>query len=243
MYESYLKMTPTELHLHLLKRKLHPFRIQQIEDDVAIRKEAKRTERITRTVYRQAWLDLMQPLRYELNNARVGLRYCVRGKVLGVTERREAFEAYIKVMETLLKKLEMPSTQLAQTPRQYAQDLNDRKKGSPITNEGQHWTDWVPAHIKHAIIAAFASLPYKPRTKRKIPFQPMVTPAQHARRKAMLLKRTTTEHMNADRAFTMHPTEENALLLDRLADALVIIENLQHNEFVPTTWRGLMQDE
>jgi hypothetical protein len=239
MYEAYLKMTPTELHKHLRKRNLHPHRMKQIEEDVAIMKEAKRTERITRTVYRQAWRDLMQPLRYELNNARVGLRYCVRGKVLGVVERREAFEAYIKVMETLLRKLEMPSTQLAQTPRQYAQDLNDRKKGSPITNEGQHWTDWVPAHIKHAIITAFAALPYKPRTKRKIPFQPMVTPAQHARRKAMLLKRTTTEHMNAERAHTMNPTEENATKLSLLTDALKIIENLQPNEFVPATWHNL----
>lgn len=239
MYESYLKMTPTELHKHLHKRKLHPMRIAQIEEDVAIRKETKRTERITRTVYKQAWLDLMQPLRYELNNARVGLRYCVRGKVLGVTERREAFEAYIKVMETLLKKLQMPSNQLAQTPRQYAQDLNDRKKGSPITNEGQHWTDWVPTHIKHAIAQAFAALPYAPRTKRKIPFQPMVTPKQHARRKATLLKRTTTEHMNAERAHTMNPTEVNALKLEQLTEAIKIIENLEPNEFVPTTWHGL----
>ncbi len=238
MYESYLKMTPLELHKHLHKRKLHPFRIKQLEDDVAIMKETKRTERITRHVYKQAWLDLMQPLRYELNNARVGAKYRT-GTPVPDTARVEAFEAYIQVMETLLRKLQMPSTQLAQTPRQYAQDLNDRKKGSPITNEGRHWTDWVPQHIKHAIITAFAALPYKPRTKRKVPFQVLVTPAQHARRKAVLLKRTNTERITAERAHTMHPTEDNKLRLEQLIEAIKIIENLEPNEFVPTTWHGL----
>ena len=239
MYESYIKMTPTELHEHLTKRKVHAKRITQIKDEVAFIKEAKRTERITRTVYKQAWLDLMQPLRYELNNARVGRSYCVRGKVLGVVERREAFSAYIAVMERLLRDFAMPSTQMEMTPRQLALLKNESKRGSPITNDGRHWTDWVPPRIKHAIAEAFAALPYKPRAKRKIPFQGMVTPEQHQRLKETLLKRTTTEYMNADRAHTIHPTAESAEKLVQLAEAIKIIENLKQNDFVPTTRHGL----
>jgi hypothetical protein len=237
MYESYVKMKPNDLHDHLQRKlKKHPKIIEEIKDEVAARKEAIRTERITRTVRKQAWLDLLQPLRQELNNSRVGLRYKPEEQP---PERIEAFDAYIKVMEKLLAKLSVPSTTLTLHPSQMAKEHNDTGKGSPIPNKGVHWTDWIPGHIKNVIADAFAALPYKPKAKRKIPFQRVTLPAQHKRAKAKLIKRTQTELANAERLYQLNPTEENGNVIHRIDKALKIIEALEPTEVVPHTWHGV----
>jgi hypothetical protein len=239
MYESYLKMTSNDLHTHLTKKlKLHPERVKQIKDDVAIRKETQRTERITRTMRRQAWLDLLQPLRYELNSARVGAKYCPEGEEPDPL-REEAFAAYIDVMERLLRKFEMPSSVLDNTPTQMAHQRNASGKGSPIPNAGAHWTDWVPAHIKGAIAQAFADLPHKPKAKRKVPFQRKTPEQQHLKHKMRLLGRTMTELANAERDFLIRKDKPRADLVLQLKRAVKIIEELTDNEHVPSTWRGL----
>ena len=238
MYESYVKMKPNDLHDHLTHTlKLHPFRIEQIKKDVATLKETQRTDRITRTVRKQAWQDLLQPLQAELSNAKVGRKYKT-GHGDPNPERLEAFDAYIKVMEKLLAKFSMPSTKLTLHPSQMVKEHNDTGKGSPIPNNGVHWTDWVPSHIKIAIADAFAALPRKPKAKRKIPFQRVTLPAQHKRAKAKLIKRTHTELATAERLYQLNPTEENGQLITRIDKALKVIENLQPNEVVPPTWHG-----
>lgn len=239
MYESYIKMTPNELHTHLTKKlKLHPERVIQIKNDVAIRKETQRTERITRTMRRQAWLDLLQPLRYELNSARVGAKYRT-GTDVPDAAREEAFAAYIDVMERLLRKFELPSSILDNTPTQLAHEKNATGKGSPINNAGAHWTDWVPAHIKSAIAQAFNDMPHKPKAKRKVPFQRKTPQAQHHKHKMRLLGRTRTELANAERIYLIRKDEERENAVAQLKRAVEIIEKLKDNEHVPSTWRGL----
>jgi hypothetical protein len=233
-------MTPSDLHKHLRKRKLHPVRIAQIEDEVARIKEIKRVDRITRTVRKQAWQDLIAPLRTELDNARVGQKYQT-----GIPEadelRHEAFDAYIAVLEKLSERLKWPAKLLECMPTQWAEQLNAEKKGSPITNGGVHWTDWIPPRIKNAISDAFAELPTKPRAKRKLPFQRVIPPDQHAKRKATLLKRTRTDHSNIERKWKLNPTEENADLYINITRALEAIEQAKPNDLLPATWHGMLK--
>jgi hypothetical protein len=40
-----------------------------------------------------------------------------------------------------------------------------------IPNKGEHWSDWIPTHIKAKTTALFDAIPHKPRAKRKIPFE------------------------------------------------------------------------
>lgn len=243
MYESYIKMTSNDLHTHLThKLKLHPERVKQIKDDVAQRKEAQRIQRITRTTRRQAWLDLLQPLRYELNSARVGAKYCPEGEEIDPL-REEAFAAYIDVMERLLRKFELPSSVLDNTPTQMAHQCNASGKGSPIPNAGAHWTDWVPAHIKSAIAQAFADMPHKPKAKRKVPFQRKTPEQQHHTHKMRLLSRTKNELANAERDYLIRKDEPRAKLVAQLKRAEKIIEDLKDNEHIPSTWRGLPEFE
>jgi hypothetical protein len=240
MYESYLKLTPKDLHLHLRKRKLHAVRIAQIEDEVARIKEIKRVDRITRTVYKRAWQDLLTPLRTELDNARVGRRYQTSTPEANAL-RREAFDAYIAVMEEVRSRLAWPAEMHEQMPAQWAEQLNAEKKGSPITNAGAHWTDWVPPRIKNAILEAFADLPTKPRAKRKLPFQRVIPPDQHAKQKKTLLKRTRTDHATIERKWRLNPTEENADLYINITRALEAIEQAKPNDLLPATWHGMLK--
>jgi len=243
MYESYVKMKPNELHNHLThKRKMHPYAISKIKADVSTHKEAKRITRITDTVRRQAWQSLLQPLRLELNNARVGRKYKT-GHGDPNPERVEAFDAYISVMEKLLAKFELPSTKLTLHPSALAKERNATGKGSPIPNNGVHWTDWVPAHLKNAIAEAFAAIPRKAKAKRKVPFPRTVTPEQHAKDKAKLIKRTQNELANAERLYQLNPTEENSTEAYRIETALKKIEALEPTEVVPPTWHGVLSFE
>ena len=153
MYEEYINLTPNELHQRLLKRKLHPVAITQIKAEVAQMKESRRINRITRTHRKAEWANVLDPLRYELNSAKVGRKYDLTDAV-----RLDAFDAYIAVMEKVLAKLLHPSRLLEQTPMQIAKEHNATGKGSPISNDGEHWTDWIPPKIKERIGQAFMEL-------------------------------------------------------------------------------------
>mgnify|MGYP000140184730 CR=1 FL=1 len=237
MYESYIRLKPNDLHMRLLKRNLHPRVMQQIKDEVAKLKEAQRTERIARKKYRALWADFIKPLRYELNNAKVGRKYDLTDEA-----RVEAFDAYIAVMTTLLKRMDMYSTSLEVTPIQLAKERNATGKGSPITNNGAHWSDWIPQRIKTPIADAFAALPHKPKAKRKVPFEYKMTPELFAEHKERLLTATTKELHNAERQLLLNPNDED--LPDKvrhIKKALSAIKYATNNEQLPYTWHGLVK--
>ena len=75
MYETYLKLSANELHNRLTERNLHPAEIERIKAEVSKLKETLRVSKITRTQRKAEWDKVLAPLRYEINNARVGMRY------------------------------------------------------------------------------------------------------------------------------------------------------------------------
>ena len=234
MYESYIDLKPDDLYKRLLKRNLHPKEIRRIQDEVAELKEARRVHRITRTHRQQEWTNVLKPLRYELNSAKVGRAYDLDDEV-----RVEAFDAYIAVMEKVLAKLLFPSKVLDQTPMQMAKEHNATGKGSPITNDGEHWTDWIPPKIKERIGQAFFELPHKAKAKRKVPFERKMLPDQHDKAKKRLLKATHKEIATLERRQMVAPTDEIETKLSRMKEAIKIIEAMTDNEAVPATWHTI----
>ncbi len=231
MYESYLRLSANQLHMKLTKRKLHPAEINKIKDTVAQMKENIRVDKITRANRRTEWTKVLAPLRYELNSAKVGRNY--NGDTC--PQRIEAFDAYIAVMEKVNAMLARPAKLLEKTPIQIATAKN-------LPNNGEHWTDWVPHRIKTPIHDAFMAIPHKPKAKRKIPFLRTVTPNLHAKAKARLLSKTTKEIQTLETRILMQPTEERVDQLKRMKQALKIIENIEDNEFIPASWRGIDLD-
>lgn len=231
MYESYLRLTANQLHMKLTKRKLHPSEINKIKDTVAQMKENIRVDKITRANRRTEWTKVLAPLRYELNSAKVGRNY--NGDKC--PQRIEAFDAYIAVMEKVNAMLARPAKLLEKTPIQIATAKN-------LPNNGEHWTDWIPHRIKQPIHDAFMAIPHKPKAKRKIPFLRTVTPNLHAKAKARLLSKTNKEIQTLETRILMQPTDERIEQMRKMKAALKIIENIEDNEFIPASWRGVALD-
>jgi len=228
MHNSYLTLTPNALHQRLLKERIHPAEMQAIKDEVAALKEAQRVDKITRTQRKTEWDKVLKPLRYELNNAKVGRAYDLDDE-----SRVEAFDAYILVMETLLSKFSQPLASLEATPIQLALE-----KGLP--NNGEHWTDWVPDKIKTKISIIFEALPHKTRAKRKIPFQRLTTPEQNAKAKEKLITRTRKEIETLERKQSITQTDAGQEQLGRMREAMKIILRLTDTEHIPATWSGVL---
>lgn len=231
---QYLNMSNEELKRRLVQRGVKSDIIKETLEFYAEQRNRIRVAKINRAQQVLYWSALMRPLRAEINSVRAGLKYGESDEA-----RSEAFEAYLKVLVKLDGMLAPHYTNKGQTPGQLAKEKNASGKGSPITNNGAHWTDWVPQHIKNAIAQAFDDLPYKPKAKRKVPFKRIVPLEQHAKAKARLLKRTIKERNIIDRNNTLNPTEENADRLKRITRALKIIETLEENEYVPSTWHAV----
>jgi len=202
--------------------------MQRIKDEVTATKEAQRIDKITRTQRKIEWDKVLKPLRYELNNVKVGRAYD-----LDDAERVEAFDAYILVMVTLLSRFAQPLASLDATPIQIALD-----KGLP--NNGEHWTDWIPDKIKTRIALIFEALPHKTRAKRKVPFQRLTTLEQNANARDKLLARTRKEMETLERKQEMNSTEVGQATLGRMRDALKIIAKLTDTEHIPATWSGVL---
>ena len=234
MYETYINLKPDDLYKRLLKRNLHPKEIRRIQDEVAELKEARRVHRITRTHRQQEWANVLKPLRYELNSVRVGRAYDLDDEA-----RVEAFDAYIAVMEKVLAKLAFPSKVLDQTPMQMAKEHNALGKGSPIRNDGEHWTDWVPQKIKDKIATAFFELPHKAKAKRKVPFERKMLPDQHDTAKHRLLKANIKEMDTLERRQMVASTDERQAKINRMKKAIKIIEAMTDNEAIPATWNTI----
>jgi len=228
MHNSYLTLTPNALHQRLLKERIHPAEMQAIKDEVAALKEAQRVDKITRTQRKTEWDKVLKPLRYELNNAKVGRAYDLDDE-----SRVEAFDAYILVMETLLSKFAQPLASLEATPIQLALE-----KGLP--NNGEHWTDWVPDKIKTKISIIFEALPHKTRAKRKIPFQRLTTPEQNAKAREKLITRTRKEIETLERKQSITQTDAGQEQLGRMREAMKIILRLTDTEHIPATWSGVL---
>ena len=229
MYETYVKLSANELHNRLLERKLHPSEIERIKAEVSDLKESLRVSRITRTQRKAEWDKVLAPLRYEINNARVGMRY---GGEQAPQERTTAFSEYIRIMEKLVAMLDAPYKALDHTPIQIARD-----KGLP--NDGEHWTDWIPARVKDKISLLFADVPVVPRGKRKTPFQRTMLPHQHETAKVRLFTKTRKEMETLEKQAGIHPTDARLNRLKQMERALKIIDALDKNEAVPATWTKL----
>ena len=232
MYETYLKLSANDIHNRLTERKLHPAEIERIKAEVADLKESLRVTRITRTQRKAEWDKVLQPLRYEINNARVGMRYGGEKS----PQRIAAFSEYIRIMEKLIAMLDAPSKALDHTPIQIARD-----KGLP--NDGEHWTDWIPARVKDKVSLLFDAVPVVPRGKRKTPFQRTMLPHQHETAKVRLLTKTRKEMESLERKAGIQPTDARTAKLAQMRRAIKIIETLDKNEAVPATWTKLSMRE
>jgi hypothetical protein len=213
--------------------------------------DAKR-QRLFERQHRLLWAKLMRPLMYELDSARTGMRYA-RNTTPDNTQKIEALEGYTLVLEELAMRLTEHRDDKVHTPSQLAKAYNDefkkRAKGHFVPNHGEHWTDWVPRHIKLRVSDLFAFAPRAPRAKPRLPFQRTMPPSMSARAASALRKRILNEMGPLKLLLETYPDPEHPdrdkwqAKLSQMTKALTILDAMKPRDFVPLTWQTLVGAE
>lgn len=234
MTKTYMQMRPNEIHNKLMKRIPQPEARELKKEEIAKAKQAKKIERLSTFQRKRLWGELLTPLKYELSNARVGARW--QGK--NQEERKQAFTAYIKIMERLHNKFD--AMQLMRSDDDTLMTPSEIAREMDIPNKGVHWTDWIPQSKKLEVTTLFEQIPHAPKTKRKVPFQRTQRP--NTQLKDRLLKRTLKELGNEETEQAIEPTGVRAERITQIKSALKRIEELKPSDAVPHTWHGLSND-
>ena len=231
-YPALMKLKKRELANHLSKlldKGTPRLVVNEMRDTVLAQKEKLRRHRIHEAQQNILWGDIVKPLQAERRNVRASLKY----KADDDTDARVfAFEAYAVVLAKVHNRILDIKKTGKLTPSTYAEKEN-------LPNRGMHWTDFIPARIKLRITDLFDAVPYTAKARRKIPFERVVTADVHDKRKRRLVNRTTKELLHANQDHALSPTVDTQARVDKLKRALDVIEKLNDNEPVPTTWHGL----
>lgn len=184
------------------------------------------------------WNEHINPMQTEKKRIVASLAYPTYNRN-NSDPRRMALKAYLTVIDTLLGKMRREATCVpfedrpTMTPIEYAKAKN-------VPNNGEHWTDFVPLHIRQRVCQMFDEIPYTPKARRKIPFERVVGAELHNLLKERLIRRTEKELVRCKQDALLNPNDEKLPeRIQKMEEALDKIEKLDPNEPVPTTWQGL----
>lgn len=185
------------------------------------------------------WNVHITPLKLEIKRVVASLAYDNYNKN-NADPRQMALKAYRTVLTELLRRMDRESS---------SRPFDDRPTMSPIEyakvknvpNGGEHWTDYVPTHVKQRVITLFDAVPHKPKAKRKIPFERIVGIELHELKMSRLIRRTEIELARHKQELSIdsnnNPLRER---IQRIESALAEIKKIEVNEYVPTSWQGLL---
>ena len=252
-YAHLLDLTDNELHNWLTLKGKRPSEILAIKASIKKQKSAKRSDNAKRKRLDADWRAVINPL---VNEQRVvyGMKRYNKDRYPN-PERKEALDAYDALLSKLKTKLRSYHAAYERSPLQQAAWEKERL-GRDIPNNGCHWTDWVPSHIRERIVVLFEAIPTTQRSKRKIPFQRMQRPRTVVKKNkagevvavihnpalTTLIKRTEKEYALALQEYEIAPTDpdrEREVTLMR--QALARMAKMKPNEAVPHTWHGLFK--
>ena len=195
----------------------------------------------------EMWHRLIAPLKYELNNAKVGLRL----KTIDVApERHLAFSEYVMLLEKLLAGLQSLRVLPDNGERKPADIAQERE----LPNKGVHWTDWVSDKTRKRIEGLFYAVPFVLKGKRFEPFRRRVPPNMFKQDVSRLQSRTFKEldvlrqEIRILRKIDCMTHDQRAQLdkmevqEDNILAAIGFLLQTRDNEPVPPTWHGVPVD-
>ena len=198
----------------------------------------RKSENARRKQVERMWNEHILPLQAEKKRIVASLAYPTHNRN-NSDPRRMALKAYLTVIDTLLGKMRREATCVpfedrpTMTPIEYAKAKN-------VPNNGEHWSDFVPQHIKDRVCQLFDAVPHTPKARRKIPFERIVGAELHTLLKDRLIRRTEKELIKCKQDVLLNPSDEKLPeRIQKIETALAAIEKLDPNEPVPTTWHGL----
>lgn len=233
------KLHPNDIHNELMRRQLPAFAREQIMKEAMALKKQRKAETLRKHKHRALWTRLLAPLKYEMNNAGVGLR--LKSSITD-PERYRAFDEYLIVMNKLFSGLEdlMLSENHKRTPVEIAKEL-----GYPYA--GVHWSDWISEKTKNRIRMLFDSIPYRAKAKRFEPFIRRMPPAMYKAEHSTLWLRTLNEYDLLLSNIEHEQDPDKRIALDkkqtRMLFALDKLAYSDKNPCLPFTWHGAYTQE
>ena len=152
-HTPYTKLSKNQLHNLLTKRKLPDTTINQIKEDVALRKKQINTTRIENKVRYKRWADMIKPLTREINIVKANIKY-------HATANPQTHQFYLDYLETLL------DTRILLTQHKL------KREATPINTDRtkRTWVDYVNAKEKAELLGRYECLAYNTKVKRKTIF-------------------------------------------------------------------------
>lgn len=229
-------LTAQQIQNELMRQNLPPETRAQIRDEALALKKHRKQTRLREYKHAALWHRLVAPLKYELANAKVGVRL---KDSITEPERHLAFTEYIAVMEKLLGGIEKIRRAADQTPSAFAKAQN-------FPNGGVHWSDWVSFKTQTRIHTLFDAIPYRARAKRFVPFVRRMTPDLYRSEQFRLWFRTLNEYdllmSNLDMARDPEKRERLLTQQKRMLFALDRIGFDPKHPCLPFTWHGIYDE-
>jgi hypothetical protein len=226
-HNLYKTMPLKDIKNLLIKRGIPAMERKDILDQARELKAEARATRSSAIIRRQSVGELLTPLRYEARLVRRMQKY------EGAPERDTALAGYLKVLDALEERLNAYWATDEQSLSDYVREKN-------VPNNGAHWTDFVPTHIKQRVNSLFSAIPPKAKARVKVPFERKVPMSAHYAAKDRLKRRTIKELNKVLAVHNAMPTGRTEDIVADMRRALDLLDKLNEHEPVPTTWKGLV---
>lgn len=240
-------LSDRELHNLLTKRGVPRPDIQRVRREVAAYKVELRSEKSRKRMVDEMWRNVLSPLANEQRSVRAMLRY-ESGKYPNPL-RREALNAYYKVLAKVKLQLREYRYYKERTPKQQAEHLLEL--GKTIPNDGEHWVDWVPHKVKQALCEAFAEVKETAAAHARIkePFPRTMTKTDNHRLRYTHIATAKRELLEAEQELTMVRELNKGDASEAERDAQARVKHVQNilnwlicaddTEVIPKTWGQL----
>jgi hypothetical protein len=196
--------------------------VQETIANIKAFRKARTKERAKLREMDKQWGEVISALQHERKIVRSMMRYKTKDPA---PEREEFVQHYFDVLNKLYEK------------------LNTKRKAAQALPEHDHWTDYVPAHIKAGFVDAALEIPRRDKAKLKTPFERKLPLDLYDLKKGRLQRSTRKQLNTAIEKLNLDPTntklQETATAMRKALDR---INNLELGEHVPNTWHALAND-
>ena len=237
-YRKYISFSEKRLHEHLnAQREKMPELVRlDILQQVSAEKKRLRSVKAQKKMHDATWREFMRPLMSEIRIVQNMARYI--SKAYKVPERTMAIREYQHALLKLQSMLLRFRDRFDSTPLRLAREKN-------VPNEGRHWVDWVPVHVRQDIEIYFANIPHNHKAKIKVPFERRSMEDTNAKKRIRLARTIDQELEAAHKDMANEPLEydnpDQRDYIARLELAKQAVIALSDEEHVPTTWQGLFK--
>jgi len=162
--KPYVRMTRKELVNRLTARGLPPHYVGAIADRVDEKKIALRIDSRAKARHREAWQIVIEPLIKEQRSVAARLTRIRRANDI---KQLSVFEPYASVLKKclgLLRTYKKGGTRLPQEEYAFRNNVPDKNKAGHDVPLGESWVDWIPLHIREALMTEHNKI-QKPETR------------------------------------------------------------------------------